>query len=149
MSSEEPNNHPCKTPGEAAFTTTAEFLTECEAKATEARTVAAAATPGPWRAYYQKEGRFMGNRVAVDSTRDDPDSWACAVVSEPNRRFMNVEDWNKPDLEFVAHARASNPDLADRVIALVKMVRERDEKIGELSATVESLSLALQWDNEP
>lgn len=45
------------------------------------------------------------------------------------------------DGTFVAHARTSNPDLAARVIELVKMVRERDEKIGELSATAGCLSL--------
>lgn len=105
------------------------YLAECEAKAAEAKTVAGVSTPGPWRAYYQKEGRFMGNLVAVDSTRDDPDSWACAVVSEPEHRFLRVEDWDKPDLEFIAHARASNPDLADRVLALIGMVRDGNERI--------------------
>jgi hypothetical protein len=112
-------------------TETEDLLIECEAKANEAKAIANAAPPGPWRGYYQKEGRFMGNRVAVDSTHDDPDSWAQGVLG-PIHTVFYVEDCEKSTIEFVAHARTSNPDLADRVVALVKMVRERDEHIRAL-----------------
>lgn len=37
------------------------------------------------------------------------------------------------DGTFAAHARTSNPDLAARVFQLVKMVKERDQRIEDLN----------------
>jgi hypothetical protein len=47
---------------------------------------------------------------------------------------QNADD----DARFIAHARASNPDLAARVLALVKMVRERDAEFAALRPDAEA-----------
>lgn len=92
-----------------------ELLAECEAKAHEAKAIAEKATDGPWLRY----GRWF---------RSEGES----KIAEFTDHTMRLEE----NMAFVAHARTSNADLADRVLALVKMVRERDEKIAELGANV-------------
>jgi hypothetical protein len=106
------------------------FLAECEAKANEAIVVANDADYGPWGVILLPEGadEFDQDAIVMSDNISITDKYKHGEMKPCNAKFT-------------AHARTSNPDLAARVIALVKMVRERDEKIGELSATAGCLSL--------
>jgi hypothetical protein len=105
-----------------------EFLAECEAKAKEAKEIAGKATRGPWLAW---------ETCVVQDPRlgDDGAGYRIAELTPMNPRLHN-QTANGP---FIAHARTSNPDLADRVARLVAMVRERDAMIEEMrDAAVEA-----------
>jgi hypothetical protein len=100
-------------------------------------TIAEKAADGPWITANQF------GRTAIATPRSPYDS-RNAIAGHYGITSNNAE--------FIAHARTSNPDLAGRVLALIKMVRERDERIGKLEALgpwIETNRLAqLQWADE-
>lgn len=96
------------------------FLAECEAKANEAKCIAEKATEGPW----ETDG---GSVVETVNPIDGGDY--CLDVCEVLHRGKTKSVFRSDTAVFIAHARTSNPDLADRVLKLIEMVRERDERI--------------------
>ncbi len=86
------------------------FLAECEAAANEANARAEKATKGPWTA---NDGEVLPSS----------DAWDHILKTGP--MFAD----GRANAEFAAHARTSNPDLAARVLTLVKMVREQRSTI--------------------
>jgi hypothetical protein len=100
------------------------FLAECEAIANETNVFATKAAQGPWLSnVMHSQGRYCGTGPSRHYTATD-NSMAHAACNAA-----------RIDAEFIAHARTSNPDLAARVLALVKMVRERDETIAVVVAS--------------
>lgn len=107
---------------------TNEYLAECEAKANEAAAIAEKATCGPIDVHrYDNDGGDIRWQLQQSDRAAVKDAEGIAVVLTD---FSDLDNPNaRNDATFYAHARTSNPDLAARVLALVKMVRERDERI--------------------
>lgn len=101
-----------------SWTTDDAFLAECLDKATDAKTVAAKATGGQWKTFLMTVYADFDGTSNIDTARKIANT--CRVDDGYICAF---------DADFIAHARTSNPDLADRVTKLVDMVRQRDEQI--------------------
>ena len=112
-----------------------DFLAECEAAANEANAIAEKASEQPWAAKVIQAGR-KHTCVGPEHDSDDAES----------RQDALIKAWD--DAEFIAHARTSNPDLATRVLALVKMVRERDEQIKEMRDDAREAASYRDWRSD-
>ena len=108
-----------------------EFLTECETKANEAKALAEKATKGPWVKRHN-----------------------CGVFDESNACDNNVATVNPARLEYHANVEfinksiISNPDLAARVLRLVEMVRERDQRIEEMRDDAREATSYREWKSD-
>jgi hypothetical protein len=134
-----------------------ELLNECEAKANEAIAVAGKATSGPWISHHYGPSDcrvrldIVGHNepvIFLDDRAYDPQT-----IGGCGANVQNADD----DARFIAHARTSTPDLAARVLVLVKMVREREESSAldelrsdraKLEDVVEAMHVAWPDDRE-
>jgi len=93
-----------------------DWLNEIEARAN-------AATPGPWEANSETGGSDVGDYTIYGIKEVAPADWA----SDSSSSFAYCEGMEKPDAEFIAHARQDIPRLIDEVRRLTRLLAHERE----------------------
>lgn len=123
-----------------------DFLAECEVKAKEAKAIAEKASKEPWTPDGVKEGFRQGPWAIVAPLiqwRNEPLPDGPGILATFNGNMDKQQI--ALDNVFVCHARTSNPDLAARVLQLVAMVREREERIAKHNAPAPRYAQLTDW----